>query len=210
MKNFSVSPVFSATLMSVAMLSACSSPQETIAQEKFIVTPSYQPQTLGFNIEQMAHELVSNIQHVKPDAVIATSSFVYLDSNFDSTPLFARQVQESFTYEFHKIGQPIVEYKATGYIRVTEAGDFALSKDFKELQHSLPIDYILLGTLAKTTEGVLLNAKLVGVKSHAIVAASQRHISKTIIDQFISSVEAPAPQIKRPTGVIIHSKKPNN
>ncbi|GAA6203871.1 FlgO family outer membrane protein [Thalassotalea sp. SU-HH00458] len=149
---------------------------------------------LSFYIKQMTNELLSNIEHVKPNSVIATSSFVYVDGDFKKSPLFAKQIQESFTYEFHKVGQPIVAFKATGFIRVTEQGDFAVSRDFTELKQKQPIDYILVGTLAKRHDGVQVNAKLVGVKTNVIVAAAQQVIPKRVIELFLSSVPPKAPK----------------
>lgn len=140
-------------------------------------------------VEKMSHELISNIAYVKPESVIAVVSFVYLDSDYFSTPIFAEQIRESFTYEIHKMGQPVVEYQATGFIRVTESGSFALSKDFKELSPNLPIDYVLAGTLSNMTDGVLVNAKLIGIESLSVVAAAQKEIPRYVVNRFIPSDE---------------------
>lgn len=137
-------------------------------------------------VRELTNELISNIDHVKADSVIATSSFVFVDSDYKNTPTFAKQIQESFSYEFHRLGQPIIEIKSTGYIRVLPEGDFALSNDFFELKRSQPIDYILMGTLTRLVDGIQVNAKLVGVKSHAIVAASQLKIPQRIIERVIA------------------------
>jgi TolB-like protein len=146
-----------------------------------------QDRDLNSYVQSLTHELVSNMNHVKPRSVLATSSFVYVDGDFLSMPIFAKQIQESFTYEFHKMGQPIIEFKTTGYIRVTPEGDFALSKDFTELRSTQSIDYILVGTLTEFVNGIQVNAKLVGAKSHAVVAASQIMIPRKVIDSIIPS-----------------------
>jgi TolB-like protein len=146
-----------------------------------------QQSKLDYYVRTLTHELVSNMTHVKPDSVLASSSFVYVDGDFLSMPTFAKQLQEGFTYEFHKIGQPIVEFKSTGFIRITREGDFALSKDFTELDQVQPIDYILLGTLTELMSGVQVNAKLVGVRSHAVVAVAQITIPQEVIDNIIPS-----------------------
>ena len=142
---------------------------------------------LNFYAKEMTHDLLSNINHVKPNSSIVTTSFIFVDGDYQNSPIFARQLQESFSYEFHRIGQPVIEVKSTGYVRVTPQGDFGLSVDFTELNPLHSIDYILVGTLAKTIEGVQVNAKLVGAKSHAIVAAAQQFIPQRYIDTFVSS-----------------------
>lgn len=136
-------------------------------------------------VRSLTHELVSNMSHVKPQSVLAASSFVYVDGDFLSMPTFAKQIQESFTYEFHKIGQPIIEFKSTGFIRVLPEGDFALSTDYTELKSIQPIDYILMGTLTELRDGVQVNAKVVGAQSHAVVAAAQVIIPRNVIDNVI-------------------------
>jgi len=136
-------------------------------------------------VRSLTHELISNMNHVKPQSVLAASSFVRIDGDFLSTPTFAKQIQESFIYEFHKVGQPIIEFKSTGFIRVLPEGDFALSTDYTELQNVQPIDYILMGTLTELRDGVQVNAKVVGVRSHAVVAAAQIIIPRDVIDDVI-------------------------
>jgi TolB-like protein len=136
-------------------------------------------------VRNLTHELVSNMTHVKPSSVFATSSFVYVDGDFLSTPTFAKQIQESFTYEFHKIGQPIIEFKSTGFIRVLPEGDFALSSDYTELKSSQPIDYILVGTLTDLKDGVQVNAKVIGTSTHAVVAVAQVIIPGNVVNNII-------------------------
>jgi len=136
-------------------------------------------------VRVLTHELISNMNHVKPHSILAASSFVYIDSNFLSTPNFARQIQESFIYEFHIVGQSIIEFKSTGFIRILPEGDFALSNDYTELKSIQPIDYILMGTLTELMDGVQVNAKIVGVRSDAVVAAAQIIIPRNVIDNII-------------------------
>jgi len=144
-------------------------------------------------VRSLTHELISNMNHVKPQSVLAASSFVYIDSNFLTTPNFAKQIQESFIYEFHKVGQSIIEFKSTGFIRILPEGDFALSNDYTELKSIQPIDYILMGTLTQLIDGVQVNAKIVGVRSDAVVAAAQIIIPRNVIDNIIPRI----PQAKK-------------
>jgi len=152
-----------------------------------LITLTEGSKDLNYFVQKMMHELVSNIVHVKAKSVIATSTFVYVDSNYLSATLFAKQLQESFTYQFHKIGQPILELKSTGYIRILPEGDFALSKDFHELKSYQPVNYILMGTLTELTDGVQVNAKLVGVSSHAVVGVAQTVIPREIVENMVPS-----------------------
>lgn len=124
--------------------------------------------------------LLSNLQYVGAATPIAVADFVYLGSDYNSSDIVGRQIAEAFSHEVHKLGIPIVDYKLTDYIRVTPDGDFALSKDYLELSGDLPIRYILTGTMVKDRNTTIVNARIVGVKSKAIVASAQGVIPRTI------------------------------
>lgn len=171
-----------------AVLAGCAG-QQTMSRETGEMPLMVKPKEVDVNFyaRQLTHDILTNIRHVKPTATIATTSFVFLDSDFQSSPTFAKQLQESLSYEFHRLGQTVIEVKSTGFIRVTPDGDFGLSTDFTDLKLKHDIDYVLVGTLAQKTSGVQVNAKLVGVNSSAIVAASHELIPQHYIDQYVPS-----------------------
>lgn len=135
----------------------------------------------------MMQELLSNLQYVNNATPVAVSSFVYLDSDFNYSSLLGRQLSEAFMHEVHKLGIPVIDYKLTNYIRVTENGDFALTKDFLELEGELPIRYILTGTLLQHDNGVLVNARVIGAESKAVVASAQGYIPQSVSDSIHST-----------------------
>ncbi len=174
-------------------LYSCSLPSEQFSNNK--ETDSVQkiriikkkPLDLNYYAKEMTHNILNNISHVNSTSSIVTTSFIFVDGDYQTSPVFARQLQESFSYEFHRVGQPVIEIKSLGFVRVTPDGDLGLSTDFTELKSVHFIDYILVGTLVQTIDGVMVNAKLVGAKSHAIVAAAQQFIPQEFINNFISS-----------------------
>lgn len=142
---------------------------------------------LSYYVDELMRDLLAHVRYVHDSSVIASTSFVYVDGEFNQSPLFALQMQEMFTYEFHKSGLPVVEYKSTDFVRVTKQGDFNLSKEHLELKGTQPIDYLLLGTITRLRSGVEINAKLVGVKSKAVVAAGHIKIPEIVIYQYLPS-----------------------
>ena len=100
-------------------------------------------------------------------------SFVLLDSDLQKTTLVGNQIAESFVHEIHKFGLPVLDYKTTDFFRISEEGDFIFSRDYMELRADLPIDYVLSGTLTKHQKGYLVNARIIGIKSKAVVASAQ-------------------------------------
>jgi TolB-like protein len=136
-------------------------------------------------------DLISNFKYVGLSSNMAVSSFVFLDSDYATSDLLGFQIAESFIHEIHKFGIPIIDFKATGSMRVTESGDFVLSRNYLELQADQPIKYVLLGTLAKHQDGVLVNARIVSMESKEVVATAQGflplHITKSLINKKIKN-----------------------
>ncbi|MDN4503230.1 FlgO family outer membrane protein [Alteromonadaceae bacterium BrNp21-10] len=144
---------------------------------------------INTHMRGLMQDLISNLQYINETTPVAVTSFVLLDSDFQTGNLLGNQMTESLMHELHKFGIPVVDYKSTGYIRVTEQGDFALTKDYTDLTEELPIKYLLTGTMVKHRNGYLINARFVGVKSKAIVGTAQRFIPSDIADSLISSIE---------------------
>jgi hypothetical protein len=96
-----------------------------------------------------------------------------LDSNYNDSNLLGIQIAESLIHEVHKFGIPVIDFKTTGFIRITEQGDFAFSKDYQDFSGEMPARYIVGGTMLKHINGYLVNARIVGVHSQAVVASAQ-------------------------------------
>jgi len=138
-------------------------------------------------VRGIMHGLVDNIQYVNSQTPIGVTSFVFLDGDYDKAPLLGNQLSESFMHEVHKFGIPVIDFKTTDYIRVAPSGDYIFSRDFLELKGNLPIKYILGGTLVRHESGYIINARIVGVKSKAIVASSQGFIPSHAVNAILSS-----------------------
>jgi TolB-like protein len=129
----------------------------------------------------MMQDMITNLQYVNSTTPIGVTSFVFLDQLNDATSIVGNQLSESFVHEIHKLGIPVIEYKMTDYIRVTPNGDFALSRDYLELDGDLPIEYILTGTLVEHNDGFLVNTRIIGLLSKAVVGTAQGFIPKSYI-----------------------------
>jgi TolB-like protein len=138
-------------------------------------------------VRGMMQDLVSNLQYVNAETPMAVTSFVFLDSNFEEADILGNQIAESFIHEIHRFGIPVIDFKTTDYVRVTPTGDFVLSRDFLELPSNLPVQYVLLGTLTKHQNGVLVNARIVGITSKAVVGSAQGFLPANITQSISTS-----------------------
>lgn len=141
---------------------------------------------INYYVRGMMQDLVANLQYVNSTTPVAVVSFVMLDSDYNDANLLGIQIAESLIHEVHKFGIPVIDFKTTGYIRVTEQGDFAFSKDFEDFDGELPARYIVGGTMLKNTDGYLINARIVGVESQAVVATAQSFIPNHVSEQILS------------------------
>lgn len=144
---------------------------------------------IGDYVKNMTQDLVSNMDYVNQNTPIGVTHFSLLDSDLQHTNLLGKQMAESFIHEIHKFRIPVIDFKTTDYIRVTEQGDFVLSRDYLELKNSAGVRYVLTGTLAKHQGGYLVNARIIGMESRAVVATAQ-----TLVPFYVADAVMPSQQ----------------
>jgi TolB-like protein len=142
---------------------------------------------VGDYVQNMTQDLISNMEYLTDKTPVGVTNFALIDSNLKRTNLLGYQLAESFIHELHKFRIPVIDFKATEYIRVTEHGDYLLTRDFLELTDKAPIEYILTGTLTKHQGGYLVNARILGLKSKAVVATAQMLMPFYIVDALLPS-----------------------
>lgn len=131
-------------------------------------------------VQTLVQDLFENMEYITDKDVIGITHLALLDSQLKTTNLLSMQISESMLHEFHKFRIPVVDIKSTGFIRVTPDGDFLLSRNHEDLPNTLPINYVLTGTLVRHREGYLINARVIGVASKAVVATSQQLLPHSI------------------------------
>ncbi|CAH0534143.1 hypothetical protein VST7929_02044 [Vibrio stylophorae] len=128
--------------------------------------------TLDYFVQGMADQLVASNQYLTPRTPIAITSFVEVQ-NLEETDWLGNTVSEAFMYQMQQRGFTVIDFKATGSIQVTPDGDFALSRNWEELAQSQQVDYVLTGTMLRQSGGVMINARIVGIRSRVVVASAQ-------------------------------------
>ncbi|MGE6106212.1 FlgO family outer membrane protein [Aeromonas sobria] len=103
---------------------------------------------------------------------IAVASFVDLDTLKD-TNWMGQQIEESFIYELNRRGEVVVDFKTTGSIQVTPQGDFVMSRNYKDLSARLPISRILTGTFSRNKQGILVNARIIDLRTRMVETTAQ-------------------------------------
>ena len=142
---------------------------------------------IGDYVRNMAQDLVSNMENINPKTPVAVTHFALLDSDLMQSNLLSLQIAESLMHEFHQFRIPVIDFKSTDYIRITERGDFYLTRDHTELEPNVAIDYVITGTLLHHQGGVLVNARVLSVANQQMVASAQSIIPAAVVDALIGT-----------------------
>jgi len=138
-------------------------------------------------VRGIMQDMVENLQYVNDKTPLAVSSFIYLDADYNAGSLLGNQIAESFMHELHTFGVPVIDFKTTDYMRVTPTGDFVFSRDYLELSQQQNFNFVLAGTLVNHQGGVLVNARIVGITSKAVVGSAQGFIPQSVVDALDST-----------------------
>lgn len=120
----------------------------------------------------LSAQLVKSGINLTNKETIGYTSFVYL-KNLEKTSWLGNQLAESTMINMQQNGYRFVEHKLTGVIQVTEQGDFSLSRNWKKLNGRQNIDAVLVGTLVRQTQGLLVTAKIIDMENKVILATAQ-------------------------------------
>ncbi|WP_421219904.1 FlgO family outer membrane protein [Aeromonas enteropelogenes] len=127
---------------------------------------------LNWLVARMTDQLMERKSLTTLTEPIAVASFVDLDTLQD-TNWMGQQIEESFIYELNRRGEVVVDFKLTGSIKVTPQGDFVLSRNYKELSSRLPISRILVGTFSRNKQGILVNARIIDMRTKMVETTAQ-------------------------------------
>lgn len=157
---------------------------------------------INYYVRGLMQNLVTNLQYVNSSTPLAVASFVLLDGDYNETNLLGDQISESLIHEIHKFGIPVIDFKITDKISVTKQGDFIFSRDTKKLKSDLPIRYIVAGTLVKQQGGYLVNARIVGAVSKAVVASAQSYIPADVAGGILNGAAKRKSVVDAPVSII--------
>jgi TolB-like protein len=156
--------------------------------------------TMDYFVESLTEELVASNTSVSSRTPVAVASFVDLQ-NMDATNWLGNSVSEGFIHQLQRRGFKVVDFKTTGSIQVTSQGDFALSRDWKDLAQEQQIQFVLTGTMLRQEGGVLVNARVIGMQSRVVVASAQGFLPADRIGRDLDTLN----QMRTEDGVLIRS-----
>ncbi|MGB0938842.1 MAG: FlgO family outer membrane protein [Colwellia sp.] len=175
----------SLTLLLLLLMASCSTVEDDFYQKsqvskKQIDSYNLPKHAINDVVKGLAFQMLESSNFVNKKSPIAVTSFVTLD-DLESTNWLGNQIAENFVHELQHHGLLVIDFKTTGHIRVTQEGDYALSRDWQELPARQIIDYIVTGTMMEQDNGILVNARMIGVKSKVVAATAQSFIPRWVL-----------------------------
>ncbi|MEI6896275.1 MAG: FlgO family outer membrane protein [Psychromonas sp.] len=126
-------------------------------------------------VSKMADQLLYNFPNKYHNEAIAVTSIVDLN-NHGVTNWLGQTIAEQFIHELHIRRLRVIDFKLTGNIKLTEAGEFALTRDWKKLNGNLNVQRILTGTMSRNEEGIIFNIRIVNANSSMVESTSSAFI----------------------------------
>jgi len=126
-------------------------------------------------VSKMSDQLLFNLPAGYYDEAIALTSLVDLSEHYETNWL-GQTISELFIHELHIRNLRVLDFKLTGNIRVTPKGEFALSRNWKELNKSIDVFRILTGTMSRNEEGVILNVRIVNSVTNFVESTTRAFI----------------------------------
>ena len=136
----------------------------------------YQPdrthKALADYASQLAMQLMDSATQLSSNDLIGVASFVRLNRSLQETTVMGNQLAELLIAELQSFGVGIVDFKMADALTVTPFGDLAMTRTGEIQSRSMQMDHILTGTLIEEPRGVRVNARIVSVEKHQVVAST--------------------------------------
>ncbi|WP_404401886.1 hypothetical protein LG288_02965 [Idiomarina seosinensis] len=134
-------------------------------------------------VADIAQQLTDSAGADSDSMVVGVTTLVGVTSDYNQSTPFAQTLSQQLMTELHRSGLQLMDFKTTDFIRVTADGDFALTRDYLEIQEILPITHVVVGTLANHRRGLMVSARLVNIQSKAVVSVAQSFIPELVVRQ---------------------------
>ncbi len=152
--------------------------------------------------EELARQLVANRRGVEPGGRLIFTTLVNLD-HLRQTSKFGRAMSESLATQLFQHGYGVVELRKTARIVVRDdKGEMVLSRDALNLARQYSANAIVAGTYALTPQTVIVNVKLLDVRSHEVLSVAGLELSRNstisaMLNEQVGLADAPLSGFER-------------
>jgi len=167
----------------LSLVSACTvlPAKQQVAKEQPPETYS-QPYSAQYSA-QLAEQLVDNASIRLSGVKVGITNLVGVTGQYNESSALSQVLSEQLVQELHRRELSVLDFKTTDFIRVTSNGDFALTRDYMELDEIMPITHVMVGTLSHYRDGIMANARLVDINTKDVASVAQVFIPAHVVQQ---------------------------
>ena len=168
--------ILMAAIIALASLTPASSQNITKSvkvKEQLDILPSITPEgNLNSRVIFLADQLVRNIDNRFRYEPIVVTTFVNLD-NMKETSSLGRLIAENLIHELQVRGWKVFDIRLAKDIVVKPQGEFSITRDIRNIRNYYRVNSVISGTYAITSNSVIVNARIIDVKSGVVVSTGQ-------------------------------------
>jgi TolB-like protein len=191
MKKIIISSITALAILTPAVatnLTLDLTPQKTKEQVRQV---EYNPATELNNIARFVAEQLTLNKEIKSvsNVSVAIASFVDLE-NFKKTNKLGLMLSETLIHDMQIRGYKVIDYKTMDTVKINRKGDFTFSRNILELTRNHNIQYFLSGTISGFKNGLIVNARLIDVRSKYVISTAQAFIPTYIVRDLLSEYKS--------------------
>ncbi|GIU09802.1 MULTISPECIES: FlgO family outer membrane protein [unclassified Shewanella] len=138
--------------------------------------------------QQMVNELVRQNDALRSDQPLLVTTPVLL-SDMKSTNGLGLQFQQGLIASLHDHQFNLVDINVSDTLKVTQSGEFILTRDWQQLPVDVPIENVVVSTMSLSTRGVALNSRIVNINNNRVISAAQGFVNASAMPGYISLSE---------------------
>ena len=142
-------------------------------REQLDILSSITPEgNLNSRVIFLADQLVRNINNKLKYEPVVVTTFVNLD-NMKETSSLGRLIAENLIHELQVRGWKVFDIRLAKDIVVKPQGEFSITRDIRNIRNYYRVNSVITGTYAITSNSVIVNARIIDVKSGVVVSTGQ-------------------------------------
>lgn len=140
----------------------------------------------------LADQLERNLDKKYLSSPVMVTSFLNLNDLTETNGL-GRLVSESLIHELQVRRWKVIDARLVKDVIINNKGEFALSRDIKNIRDSYDVTGIVTGTFSVTGSSVVVNAKVMDIESGVITSSGQMSIPLSGIEGLLFNYSRSTP-----------------
>ncbi|MGI2259517.1 FlgO family outer membrane protein [Shewanella sp. GXUN23E] len=131
-------------------------------------------------------ELVLNNDALRPSQPVVVATPVMV-GNMQDVNALGQQLQQGMMAELHNRHFNVVDVNVAEAMRITDAGNLLLSRDWRLLPGDVLVEYGLVSTMSLDIHGLQLNARLIDLGNNRVVSAASAYASYQELGAYLTA-----------------------